>query len=38
MALNILRRNESDKKVSLKRRIYRSALDDTYRSKMLFGM
>jgi predicted transposase YbfD/YdcC len=38
MALNILRRNESDKKVSLKRRIYRSALDDTYRSKMFFGM
>jgi predicted transposase YbfD/YdcC len=37
MALNILRKNESNKKVSLKRRLYSSALDDTYRSKMLFG-
>jgi predicted transposase YbfD/YdcC len=37
MALNILRKNESNKKVSLKRRIYSSALDDAYRSKMLFG-
>jgi predicted transposase YbfD/YdcC len=37
MALNILRRNESAKKISLKRRIYLSALNDAYRSKMLFG-
>lgn len=37
MALNILRRNETNKKMSLKRRIYSSALNDAYRSKMLFG-